>query len=981
MPGRQLWGCRRRCRLRPVVVALAVLLCLSYQSLTLIGRKIFPLPGASRSKLDQEVSPKSLPCTFSSDNLQTAEETKDSILKHFDDRHKRRAIVYAHPSLGRKERQLYQRILTQQGYNATMLEDTRLGAALKQEPFLGNTQLWDLLLCTHAGAHSDRNCMEKNELSQLQPHQKVNLVPEIKELLCQKEGLCLIARTFPELNIPISPSVCTGDSALAAHGVSEDGESRRGAAQPRDGSQPSSTRWAWLPPPGLEQGLVRPPDFSVLIKAYVLVTSLTPLRAFIHSTGAVWHPPNKKYFSVKLGLFFEKFFHASLAVQAFDNLKDAITKLLLAAEVFSEMASSGPNPYKRCRRCFQLLTFDIGFRDSVCPLVLEVYDHFDVPDVGEQIFQDQALKEGLLDDALSFLSSNLSADAGLLQRLKNMHRSLVTKLFPFPSPKLHALLPQLYGGAVASRNLSSVPAMHLFLSNVLEQFQIFDQEAPLPRSSLVGNQPLRHGPSFNRNAELENRIAMTKDTSCSNDRDALSHIRRIFTSPSLDLSPEFNPRIKEYYSEVPFDLLTVVIGAEPSHCECQVHLDERKGPRFAKYPLGLGINQIIILVTDEAKLPPQVVSSYRLTVYREERPSMPLFDDYMMCSFVQDCGLIIQPEESCGLQPLSTEHLMSTAQAEPKTCDTGDEKGQWIVPCLSCSDNRTCDWRAIAWQPYSCQYAVLTKPQLQRCVAGRKVLFIGDSTNRGIMYYLMERVNETLQEWHKTHDTKFYQNINDNRTFLSYSYYPQFWITVDQRPTFEKALERLIARSRPLKNTDQTILVVGGVQWLNSNHVHIIHKVLHRENLLNILVVVKSLGLGFHLPVDGIHSLSQAEVQHLWHKNTAILETAKAYGYEVVDTFSITMGRYKEFLQGKCGCHFHEVVKSSISHEHQHVKMKLSRHYNFGKYFTSENRLSWLQDYSSNRESPYHVQGPINQIYSEILLGRMCRSEKSNARV
>lgn len=32
---------------------------------------------------------------------------------------------------------------------------------------------------------------------------------------------------------------------------------------------------------------------------------------------------------------------------------------------------------------------------------------------------------------------------------------------------------------------------------------------------------------------------------------------------------------------------------------------------------------------------------------------------------------------------------------------------------------------------------------------------------------------------------------------------------------------------------------------------------LNRENLSNILVIIKSIGMGFHLPVDGIHSLSQ----------------------------------------------------------------------------------------------------------------------------
>lgn len=35
----------------------------------------------------------------------------------------------------------------------------------------------------------------------------------------------------------------------------------------------------------------------------------------------------------------------------------------------------------------------------------------------------------------------------------------------------------------------------------------------------------------------------------------------------------------------------------------------------------------------------------------------------------------------------------------------------------------------------------------------------------------------------------------------------------------------------------------------------------HRANLSNILVVIKSLGMGFHLPVDGVHSLSL--VRHL----------------------------------------------------------------------------------------------------------------------
>uniref|UniRef100_A0ACB8FPA2 Uncharacterized protein n=1 Tax=Sphaerodactylus townsendi TaxID=933632 RepID=A0ACB8FPA2_9SAUR len=241
-----------------------------------------------------------------------------------------------------------------------------------------------------------------------------------------------------------------------------------------------------------------------------------------------------------------------------------------------------------------------------------------------------------------------------------------------------------------------------------------------------------------------------------------------------------------------------------------------------------------------------------------------------------ECGLLIHPEESCGLQPLSAEYLSTISQPQLKTCETGDTQGQWIVPCLSCSDNRTCDWRQIAWQPHNCQYPVINKPELQQCLENKKQLDPGEC-----------------------------------RLLPPASWAPELSFVLrvgTQRPTFEEALEQLLRRSQPLTNTRQTVLVVGGVHWLNFNHLAIIQKVLKRANLSNILVVIKSLGMGFHLPVDGVHSLSLAQVQKLWNENQAILKMAKQYGYEVVDTFIITMGRYKEFLQGKCGCHFHEVI-------------------------------------------------------------------------
>uniref|UniRef100_A0A672KLJ0 Cadherin-like and PC-esterase domain containing 1 n=1 Tax=Sinocyclocheilus grahami TaxID=75366 RepID=A0A672KLJ0_SINGR len=377
------------------------------------------------------------------------------------------------------------------------------------------------------------------------------------------------------------------------------------------------------------------------------------------------------------------------------------------------------------------------------------------------------------------------------------------------------------------------------------------------------------------------------------------HLRQLYTDPPLVLMPAFNTLEKQYRAEVPFDVITVRIRPEPVSPHCHIHLDEHLGPRMANYPVGLGNSRINILVMDESEAEPVVMTIYTLHIYRDSRPSLPMFDEYVMCSFVQDCGLVVRPDQPCGLEPIpgtrsSEEYKESITEYFPSL------SGRWVVPCLSCSDNRTCDWREVAWQPDSCYYPLLDQPQLQTCMMDRKVLFIGDSTNRGMMYYLMERVNTTLEDWDKAHDTIVYHNLNQGRTIVSYSYYPQFWLPKAQRPTFQRALQQLLERSQPLQNSPQTVLVAGGVQWLNLNHLRTIQQVLEREGLEKIVVVVKSLGMGFHLPVDGI-------LQELYNVNKNILESAKHLGYEVIDTLSVTMGRYKEFLQGQCACHFHEV--------------------------------------------------------------------------
>ena len=48
-------------------------------------------------------------------------------------------------------------------------------------------------------------------------------------------------------------------------------------------------------------------------------------------------------------------------------------------------------------------------------------------------------------------------------------------------------------------------------------------------------------------------------------------------------------------------------------------------------------------------------------------------------------------------------------------------------------------------------------------------------------------------------------------------------------------------------------------------------------------------------------------MQELHRENQAIVAAARRLRYEVLDTFQITMGRYRDFLPGHCACHFHKV--------------------------------------------------------------------------
>ncbi|XP_028939507.1 cadherin-like and PC-esterase domain-containing protein 1, partial [Antrostomus carolinensis] len=377
---------------------------------------------------------------------------------------------------------------------------------------------WDVLICLSSRKNDGPGCIQIDELHHLELFQKVNLLPEIQHFLCRKEGLCQITKAFSDLHLPVVTPECSSQPGLsrasATSNMSWGSEStdKMRTARLQYWSKPSTARMNQVSASPEHKDILKAQDLSVIIKAYVLVTSLTPLRAFIHSTATVWHPPKRKHFSVKLQRFFEIFFKSSSPQQAFNNMKEAISKLLLITEVFSESTASGPNYFNQCSQCFQMLTFDIGFGTSIYPVVLEVHENFDFQNENEPTIQDQTFKEFLFEDTFKFLLSNESSTSSLIEALQKIYGSTVSKdgtyhredeqclsleeinamitfikelkslgqfelLFPSAAPKIQTLLHDLYHMVDPMRRLGSVLTVHQLLSSLLEQFQSMTKEA------------------------------------------------------------------------------------------------------------------------------------------------------------------------------------------------------------------------------------------------------------------------------------------------------------------------------------------------------------------------------------------------------------------------------------------------------------------------------------------------------------------------
>ncbi|XP_071188854.1 cadherin-like and PC-esterase domain-containing protein 1 isoform X2 [Salvelinus alpinus] len=831
------------------------------------------------------------------------------------------------------EVQLFQRILEQRGYEVSLSRYAETNTALRRDN--GGSVEWSMLVCLSG---SEKSCLRRVSFSHLQPHQRVNMIPGLVGAFSDVDGLCRFQTDsrLAGLALRINPSAC-------------------GSPLPKLGDVRHVAHGDWNP--AITTLNLVSPGLVAMVTVYVLVTSVTPLTAFLHHTGLVRTSEDTDSHTTQLKPFLLQQLGPDASHEALDHVKEVIGQVLRVAALTNEEPSSR---HRWCLLCFQLMTFTLQFSGSLLPIIVKAETDLHFDGLRDPGFDGQITKEFILEDALLFL---LPAHSGQASLKSPSHTETDDG--------------QRYGGCGGTDGLCLPEHQTLLLLQFVRQlrtpgpFELLypaasPQRSPIqdflfrsfPRAEESGS-GLHFSALLDRvcshYTEQRNQTYRTNEAETQTGWDQHSgsqdlpgdrercvdpHLRQLYTDPPLTLSPPFSPWVKDYRAEVPFDVVTLRLRPEPISPACHIHLDEHRGPRTANYPVGLGNSIINILVTDESlttEPEPIVMTIYTLHMYRESRPSLPMFGEHVMCGFVQDCGLVVQPDQPCGLEPLPGPLSPGEPQAPTRPCTSGDVPGRWVVPCLSCADNRTCDWREVAWQPEGCYHPLLDLPQLQDCMMYRKVMFIGDSTNRGMMYFLMERVNSSLEDWGKAHDSLVYRNVNQGHTHVSYSYYPQFWLEQSHRPTFQRALEQLILRSRPLENSRQSVLVAGGVQWLNTNHLRIMREVLEREGLQDIMVVVKSLGMGFHLPVDGIRSLSLVE-------------------------------------------------KLSFSKAPLHRKMKLLRHgeepgtrtSGTGTGFSDQPTLQHQDQWAGSNSSTYHVRGAVNQVYSQILLSRLCVRDTGN---
>ncbi|XP_075751060.1 cadherin-like and PC-esterase domain-containing protein 1 isoform X1 [Rhipicephalus microplus] len=758
---------------------------------------------------------------------------------------------------------------------------------------------------------------------------------------------------------------------------------------------------------------------SVLVRVFALVTSLVPLRAYVHHAGTAFQGTaqgprrsdnkirmNGKSVPLKqLWHQLDKIYGSSSVEEVWSQIKSQVAALLLAAEYEILSRSVAVNSSRNLGGTmgrpigFQLLSFEFALNSTLQPFLwhVNVKPHFlasrsvSMDAVKSQIIADmariliaahqvapqvaQALQASDNSIGLMCHFCRLSHDICLTEndlsyllqsRREHLSRGMFEQIYPSKTDtELSDLLSSL-DHKIQKQVLSTAGAQHSPVFDVSRQHQtaqmhrlLIDVEAFYSRMDNEGSKSRNDQMNSERQKKEQELRAMINrnivyeegEIDCLQDPTSLPYLRLLRVNPEQPLSPTFHPNKTEYHIDVPYEQMTVEVRARALYCHAEARLDDRLGPaRPVNYTLGLGYNRVSVVVVDIRHAEARVANAYVLSVFRRERSTRneevqpPLAGHYAVCSLKQSCELVIYPKEPCGLHLEDAEESWTSMVQKLQTldvCPSGHEDGRWLLPCTDCASSDSCIWSMARWAPFKCRYPEVTNTSLQACLERKKqLLFLGDSTNRGIMYYVLMRLNGTLGEWHRSHGIALHaQRLNGGRTAAGFAYYPQFWLPPNRRPTLARTLNQLVDSMPSLENSERTVLVIGGVQWLNVKQLLSLTSTLKGLGLDKTKVIIKTFGSGFHQRSDGVHQSILRNQQNLARTNIDIIRQACELGMEVVDTFNMTTARFKDFMQGNCACHFHKVVSDSLT--------------------------------------TYRVEGPVNQSYSDILLSRLCQGHRT----
>uniref|UniRef100_A0A1I8IR31 RNase H domain-containing protein n=1 Tax=Macrostomum lignano TaxID=282301 RepID=A0A1I8IR31_9PLAT len=330
--------------------------------------------------------------------------------------------------------------------------------------------------------------------------------------------------------------------------------------------------------------------------------------------------------------------------------------------------------------------------------------------------------------------------------------------------------------------------------------------------------------------------------------------------------------------------------------------------------------------------PPRPLQGLRLRTHRRRK----------------SCGLAPRSADAAGANLTWATWLRARRDRLPQ-CGLGDlaEGARWFIPCGSCGApellrlgaSRAGGTRA-AWPssrpPTGCgsdsmefgsvrvrardlpgyetvRELVIGEQGLESDVLGQ-VVFLGDSTLRGLMFSLFHIANGSLNRWEKSHDTLTLMD-RDGRSRMDFSYYPQFWLPGSRATGFRETLRRILLISQngtqvePAAAFNRTVIVIGGAQWLTGAELLQTRELLGSLGL-QVPVIVKDLSPGFHIRVPGVtyKPLTVDTARELSNRNSQLHSISASLGFSMLPTFRLSAARYREFHPGKCACHFHTVT-------------------------------------------------------------------------